>query len=328
MPAILTNSATNYTQSIDVTGTFNYTPSKTLPGTHGTSAQNVSIRSKVLHPIKNAEGVTNTQTKSNFLVWTPAQSTSLAFSAPPLAEDFSAERYRVQTIALPSGSSDSSDLLAAQWDSNESLVGSNSGHNTGLCIYNGKLMAPVKAGNAGDFTTGIQGPSGNVDYTGANTGGTTRNYLRAFYKTDNGDAATTITLSLTGTGSLKSEGGNKAPFARNQASLGANTNFYIKVKFVYHSSQSPATKNTGWLDLGEASNLGAADGDACSGNADNQSALNVQWSNSTATVPIRIPTNRELLGTGNANPNYIIIKIEASELWTGYFSAMSITSMS
>jgi hypothetical protein len=45
-------------------------------------------------------------------------------------------------------------------------------------------------------------------------------------------------------------------------------------------------------------------------------------------VPIRIPTNRELLGTGNANPNYIIIKIEASELWTGYFSAMSITSMS
>lgn len=328
MPTVLTNSATNYTQSIDVTGTFNYTPSKTLPGTHGTSAQNVSIKSKVLHPIKNPTGTTNTQTKSSFLVWTPAQSTSLAFSAPPLAEDFSAERYRVQTIALPAGSSDSSDLLAAQWNSNESLVGSNSGHNAGLCIYNGKLMAPVKAGNAGDFTTGIQGPSGNVDYTGANTSGTTRNYLRAFYKTDNGDAATTITLSLTGTGSLKSEGGNKAPYARNQASLGANTNFYIKVKFVYHSSQSPATKNTGWLDLGEASNLGSADGDACSGNADNQSALNVQWNNSTATVPIRIPTNRELLGTGNANPNYIIIKIEASELWTGYFSAMSITSMS
>ena len=328
MPAILTNISTNYTQSIDVTGTFDYTPVQTLPGTHGTSAQDVSIKSKVLHPIKNPTGTTNTQTKSDFLVWTPTQSTSLAFSAPPLSEDFSAERYRVQAIALPAASSDSSDLLAGQWDSTESLVGADAGHNTGLCIYNGKLIPPVTAGNSGDFSTGVQGPAGNVDYTGANTAGTTRTYLRAFYKTNVGDAATSITLSLTGTGSLKSEGGNKGAFAKNQASLGANTNFYIKVKYIYHSSQSPSTKNTGWLDLGEAANLGAADGDACSGNPDTLSDLNVQWSNSTATVPIRIPTNRELLGTGSANPNYIIIKIETSELWTGYFSAMSITSMS
>ena len=238
----------------------------------------------------------------------------------------------MKDISLPAGSSDSSDLLAATWSSTESLVGngsgSNAGHNTGLCLYNGKLIAPVKAGNSGDFTTGIQGPSGNVDYTGATTASTRRTYLRAFYKTSIGDAATSITLSLTGTASLKSEGGNKAPYQRNQGTLGANTNIYIKVKFVYHSSQSPATKNTGWLDLGEASNLGAADGDACSGNADNTTALNVQWSNSTNTIPIRIPTNRELLGTDNANPNYVIIKIEASEQWTGYFSAMSITSMS
>ena len=332
VPALLTNSDTNYTLPMDVTGSFNYTPSKTLPGSHGTSAANVTINAKAYHPIKNTSGASSSASKSNFLVWTPVQSTSLAFSAPPLSEDFSGERYRAKDISLPAGSSDSSDLLAAAWSSTESLVGngsgSNAGHNTGLCLYNGKLVAPVKSGNSGDFTTGIQGPSGNVDYTGANTASTRRTYLRAFYKTDIGDAATSLTLSLTGTASLKSEGGNKAPYQRNQGTVGANTNIFIKVKFVYHSSQSPATKNTGWLDLGEASNLGAADGDACSGNADNLTALNVQWSNSTNTVPIRIPTNRELLGTDNANPNYVIIKIEASEQWTGYFSAMSITSMS
>ena len=313
VPAIATSSDMNYTLPMDVTGSFNYTPSKTLPGTHGTSAANVTINAKAYHPIKNTSGASSSASKSNFLVWTPVQSTSLAFSAPPLSEDFSGERYRVKDISLPAGSSDSSDLLAATWSSTESLVGngsgSNAGHNTGLCLYNGKLIAPVKAGNNGDFTTGIQGPSGNVDYTGASTASTRRTYLRAFYKTSIGDAATSITLSLTGTASLKSEGGNKAPFQRNQATLGANTNIYIKVKFVYHSSQSPATKNTGWLDLGEASNLGAADGDACSGNADNTTALNVQWNNSTNTVPIRIPTNRELLGTDNANPNLSLIHI-------------------
>ena len=168
-------------------------------------------------------------TKSGFLVWTPTQSTSLAFSAPPLSEDFTGERYRVQDISLPAATSDSSNLLSATWTSTESLVGSSSTHNTGLCIYNDRLLAPIKAGNNGDFTTGIQGPSGNVDYTGANNAATRRTYLRAFYKTSVGDAATSITLSLTGTGSLKSEGGNKAPYQRNQASLGANPNIYIKL---------------------------------------------------------------------------------------------------
>ena len=328
VPPLLTNSDTNYTLPMDVTGTFDYDPTKNLPGTHGTSQEDVTINAKAYHPIKNTSGASHSASKTGLLVWTPVQSTSLAFSAPPTSEDFSGERYRIEDQSFPAASKDSSDMLAAQWDSTESLVGTNTEHNTGLCIYNGKLISPLRAGNSGDFTTGIQGPAGNVDYTGANNAGTRRTYLRAFYKTDIGDAATSITLSLTGTASLKSEGGNKGAFARNQAALGENTNVYIKVKFLYHSSQSPATKNTGWLDLGEASNLGAADGDACSNNADNLSDLNVQWSNNTNTVPIRIPTNRELLGTDNANPNYVIIKIEASEKWTGHFSALSVSSMS
>ena len=56
VPPLLTNSDTNYTLPMDVTGSFNYTPSKTLPGTHGTSAANVTINAKAYHPIKNTSG--------------------------------------------------------------------------------------------------------------------------------------------------------------------------------------------------------------------------------------------------------------------------------
>ena len=322
LPNILTTSNTAYTQPLDVTGSFNYSVSTNLPGTHGTSQNNPSVTPVILHPLKSTSP--SSVNKTGMLVWTPTQSSS---SNNHTVEDFSAEDYRLQDIALPASTSDTSDVDAATWDSTESLIGSDAAHNTGLCIYNGKLIPPSKAGNSGDFTTNLQGPSGNVDYSGANTGSTTRTYLRKFHKTNIGDAATSIDLRLTGTGKLVSEGGNKA-FPKNQETLtNDSANFHIKVKFIYHSTQSPSTKNTGWLDAGEASNLGAADGDACQNADDNQTALNKQWNNSTNTVSIRIPTNRELLGTDSANSNYVIIKIEASENWTGYFSDMRITSM-
>jgi hypothetical protein len=260
--------------------------------------------------------------KTGMLVWTPTQSAS---SNNHTIEDFSAEDYRLEDQAFPASTSTTTNVDGATWDSTQSLVGADAQHNTGLCVYNGKLIAPSKAGNSGDFVTNLQGPAGNVDYSGATTGSTTRTYLRKFHKTTAGDAATSFVLSLTGTGKLVSEGGNKA-FPKNQETLTNDAaNFHIKVKYIYHSTQSPGTKNTGWLDAGEASNLGAADGDACQDSADNKTALNKQWNNSTNTVSIRIPQNRELLGTTNGN--YVIIKIEASENWTGHFSDMRITSM-
>ena len=332
MPPLLTNSDTNYTQFVDVTGTFNYSPTKVLPGTHGTGDTPISIKTKALHPFSNSNnGTASTQTKANFLVWSPSQSSNEAVSTPPLSEDFSGERFRVQDLAFPQASALTSHVVSAAWDPTESLVGngsgSNVGHNTGLCIYNGKLIPPSKAGNSGDFSTGIQGPSGNVDYTAATTTATKRTYLRAFYKPTTGDAVGTFLLTMYGKGSLKSEPGNNANNVRNSAALAADDGFYIKVKFVYPSI-SPDNFNTGWLDAGERSNLGVSDGDVCSFENDNASDLNVVWNNSTNSVLIKIPNNRSLLGTANSpNQNYVIIKIEASENWTGYFSSMSVSQI-
>ena len=88
------------------------------------------------------------------------------------------------------------------------------------------------------------------------------------------------------------------------------------------------SQNTGWLDAGERSMLGINDGDTCSFQNDNVNDLNVTWNDTTETVLIKIPGgNRALLGTGNPNPNYVIIKIEASENWTGWISSMSVSQI-
>lgn len=315
VPSILTNSDTNYTLPMDVTGSFNYSQSKTLPGTYGTSANDVSISTKAYHPITNPNGAAQAATKSNFLVWTPTQSGS---SNQQSVEDFSAEAYRLEDSTYAT----TTDITNKSWDSTQSLVGNgsggNAGHNTGLAIYNGNLIPPSQAGSSGNFSTGLQGPSGNVDYSLSNVSNNTRTYLRAFYNPNAGDSASNIVLSMTGTASLKSDGGPS-----NAGTLGNNTNIHIKVKLVYHSAES--TKTTGWLDAGEQATGGNTDGSGCSG--ESLSGLNVVWNNNTKTVQINHPTGRGLYGTSSPfNRNYVIIKIEAHKEWTGKFTAMSITS--
>ena len=93
VPAIDTSSDTNYTLPMDVTGSLDYTPTKTLPGSYGTSANNVTISSKAYHPISNTSGAAQSASKNNFLVWTPQQSGS---SNQQSVEDFSGESYRLQ----------------------------------------------------------------------------------------------------------------------------------------------------------------------------------------------------------------------------------------
>ena len=180
------------------------------------------------------------------------------------------------------------------------------------------MIPPSQAGSSGDFSTGLQGPSGNVNYSLSNVTNNTRTYLRAFYNPNAGDSASNIVLRLTGTASLKSDGGPS-----NAGTLGNNTNVHIKVKLVYHSTES--TKTTGWLDAGEQATGGNTDGAGCSG--ESLSGLNVVWNNNTQTVQINHPTGRGLYGTSSPfNRNYVIIKIETHKQWTGKFTDMRITS--
>ena len=310
----LGSSSADYTLPVDVTGSINYTASKVLPGTYGNAASNVSIVPTTIHPMKNSSGLDDTAlTKSNFLVWTPAQSGS---SNQQSVEDFSGESYRLQDSTYAT----TADIASKTWNSAQSVIGADAGHNTGMVIYNGYLIPPSQAGNSGNFASGLQGPTGNVNYSIGNVATNTRTYLRAFYNPNSGDSATDFVLSLTGTGSLVSDGG-----ASNSGTLGNNTNFFMKVKVVYHSAEAGST--TGWLDAGEQSTGQTTDGQGCSGEP--IAGLNVSWSNDTDTVKINYPSGRGLYGTSSPrNRNYVIIKIETHKEWTGKFTSMSVTSYS
>ena len=247
-------------------------------------------------------------------MWTPTEAGSNATTT----ETFTGEGHRLQDSTYAT----TTDITNKTWSSAQSLVGNgsgaNAGHNTGLAIYNGYLIPPSQAGNSGDFTTGIQGPAGNVDYTLGNVSNNTRTYLRSFYNPNSGDSASNFVLSLTGAASLVSDGGPS-----NSGTLGNNANIRIKVKLVYHSAES--AKTTGWLEAGEQATGGNTDGQGCSG--ESLSDLNVVWNNNTQTVQINYPTGRGLYGTSSPfNRNYVIIKIETHKQWTGKFTAMSITS--
>ena len=109
VPAINTAADTNYTLPMDVTGSFNYSSSKTLPGTYGTSAANVTISTKAYHPISNTGGASQSASKNNFLVWTPTQSGS---SNQQSVEDFSGEAYRLQDSTYAT----TTDITNKSWD--------------------------------------------------------------------------------------------------------------------------------------------------------------------------------------------------------------------
>lgn len=122
-----------------------------------------------------------------------------------LIEDFKAEVYRQMStldITNTTYSSGGAGPAAYEWDSTQSLTGGSSGHNTGLLIYNDKLMYPTQGLDAGDFRnvadgnaaggpTTVGGYSSNPNYSAASGN---RTYLRYFYV---GNAKQNFTFNFT-----------------------------------------------------------------------------------------------------------------------------------
>jgi hypothetical protein len=125
--------------------------------------------------------------------------------------------------------------LSATWDSTQSLVGGDAGHNDGLQVYNSQLIYPVT-----NFSVITNGPGGNPDYSSA--AGT--RYFYGYFS----NAAGTANFRLTIQGS--------ATLIAEAAALGTGNN-NIKM-----SLRAPS--ETGWLDVMSAfieGNFG--DGDGC-----------------------------------------------------------------
>ena len=172
-----------------------------------------------------------------------------------------------------------------------SLVhGSDTGHNAGLMVFNGKLVGFVGSQNTNVDFGALIGPSGNPDYSSVPAA--TREYIRWFRNTE-GAARQMFQITLNGSGTIIAAGG----------SLGANSN--LQVSFKIPSSNS--AQSTGWMDI--ATNFATGqngDDDGCfdSGNGVFDSSLNA--------------TNWGTFGTKFVNNNeYILMRVKAYSSWTG-----------
>ncbi len=125
--------------------------------------------------------------------------------------------------------------LGATWDSTQSLVGADAGHNDGLQVFNSQLIYPVT-----NFSTITNGPGGNPNYSSA--GGT--RFFYGFFFNDSGTA--NFRLTVQGSATLIAEA----------ATLGTNNN-NVRI-----SLRAPS--ETGWLDVTLAFIEGNFnDGDGC-----------------------------------------------------------------
>jgi hypothetical protein len=214
-------------------------------------------------------------------------------SSSATAEGFDDEVYRIAsnlnvdtTAGYSSGGSSPS-----EWDNTISLVSATAGYSNGLLVYNSTLVYPTKGVNSGNFSGIINGPAGNVNYSGA-TGN--RVYLRFFY-----DAAPRqnfrINVTATSTSFVSVASGPS----------GNNLNLEIL---------APATTSNGsstvWKDATVAYT--------------NDNSVGCYSSSSGSSIPTS--WGLTLGGKNTSTSGYVVVvRITASSSWSGSISAIQLT---
>ena len=307
----ITNSTTDSLQTLNtntdsqnevlhVSGTINFTRTKSLPGTY-TTTYGCGGSMIFVHPLKSNLTLT-TQSTTNLLVWTPVNTSNANTD-----EYFTSETYR-----LTSGSyANQADVTGGSYNWNSTISMNDQStyptYATGLLIYDTYLLAPKDGGIDGDFRNhieggGIESPAGNVDYSTLTN--STREYYRSFLNNTTNDRPS-IQVTLYGDATIV---GKTGP---NAAALGANKNIFIQVGI---------PGKTGLLDLGKPS-AGSGnfnEGDGCLSGDLNQT-VDADGVTNTCTF------NGVTVDGTVSGAEYIIVKISASDQWTGYLDRISIS---
>tara|TARA_Y100000591_G_scaffold324485_1_gene343965 strand:- start:327 stop:1088 length:762 start_codon:yes stop_codon:yes gene_type:complete len=245
---------------------------------------------RIHHPLKG-NTTSSTATSDTLLVFTATDNSTI------LVEPFNGEDKR-----LISGSYSNQAAVtnsSNNWDSTVSVNGADAGHNTGLVVYNSKLVSPQAAGSDGDFRNtadggSLAGPSGNPNYSSVSS--SVREYVR-WFRNNTGGSKTDFNITINGTFTIVN--------ADTSKSSSNNISVFAKL---------PSTDSgfsTGWMDIGSAFETGK--------NGDNAGARVGSLSASGGG------TNRATFGTQSAGNNeYILIKIVADKTWTGNITDITI----
>ena len=288
LPNLNTSIADAPDHKIYVTGTLNFGQASSVPG--GTS-YTMAASCRIHHPI-HGNTTSSTTTSDTLLVFTSTDNST------QLVEQFTGEAKR-----LISGSYATQASVTAggnAWDSSISMNGADAGHNTGLAVYNSKLVAPANTGNSGDFRSRGEGgtlaaPSGNPNYSAVSNA--TRHYTRWFQNTSGG-SKTDFTVTINGTGTIVSAG----------TSLAGSNKLRVHAKI----PETTSGFATGWMDLATAFATGQNGDDAGCLVGSLDSSLNA--------------TNSATFGTQSVGANeYILIRIIADKTWTGNITNITVS---
>ena len=221
-----------------------------------------------------------------------------------LNETFNSETYRLKGETAGLSYSVVADVTTNAWVSAESLKAGDANHNTGLMVYNGKLMYPTQAtptanfSTPGSLVTNLNFGNSDRDYS-ALTGN--RTYIRYFRQVT--PARSNYAMVITGTGTTT--------FVAEGTALSGN-NAYVHLKLPTGSGGA----GTGWLDCYTAfSQVAATNNNYSSGGVylNGTRAIGQNWN---LTV-----------GNGRTSFNsdgYVVIRITVSSSWTGSIDNISL----
>jgi len=235
----------------------------------------------ISHPTKNDVSSGGTASFGRLLQYNIAEASTELLKT---VENFNGETNRLTTNAFETQTAVNSNA----YDSTVSLVG-----NSGLQVWNRKLVAPTKSTNSGNFSLITNGPSGNPNYSGLTTGDKT--YYRKFTN-NSGGSVSNFTLAINGVGTIISNAG---------ALSGNNLQIFVKLP-------GPNSNKTGWLDVTVPF--------VTDNYADNHGCL---------VDSLDTSLNSTILGTIGTkfveNNEHIVIKIVADGSWTGHIDELRIT---
>ena len=297
----LNTSTNSQNEILHVTGTIQFSQSTSLSGAFQSAmgASSLSCGGVLTfdHPTKNNLSI-------------PAQVTTsmLVFSASDNSnhntEYFNGEKHRIQSGTFSTQNSITSN--ASKWSSTGSLNDNSnfSGYYSGLMVYGGLLLSPLKGGNAGNFrnkhegsnASSFEGPNNNVDYS--SLGQSIREYFRYFENSSNNDLGR-FGITIRGDATI---------VARSTAK-GTNKNCTIELKV--------PGKNE-FVDLAVDFSIGAGDTPGQEGDGCLSGTLDANIDSGGAQNEINFGTNTVLGQT--SGPDAIVVRITAHKNWTGYIS--------
>jgi hypothetical protein len=238
--------------------------------------QSITASTDCTHPISGHQlAAGGVQSINNILMY------NVASAATVIMEDFIDEVYRLEVAAynaqasLPGGT-------IGNWDSTLSRAGGGA-----LFVYNERLVGKGVLANGGNFGGIVNGPPGNVDYSGI--AGLLTYYRR--YHNNSGGSHSNFNLTILGSGTI----------VTSAAPLGANANVFVEIKL---------PGKTGWCKLTPYLSNPLPDGSG---------VLSGVFDSSLDAI------NQVTFGTAFvANGESMVIRITADAAWTGYLETMSV----